>query len=767
MTIGEKRQVLYAALLRHSPEAESLRERVLDRLVLIALLESSHSQPMRIGNIQTLTRVDPQSPGLRTEVIQDTLNRLISRNKVGHELLKTKHTYYLTDTGRSDTNEATESAILLFEPVLARMLQDTSALLCDERDGVIVFRTFISECFARFGQQIARAVTGEITKNQLIDAADIRGAFQAAISSVSLSDDAIQSLEMRCIRFLRSTERDDEELKFRLAQGYYVAQLLGLNTYEFNPIADDAFRGAVFYIDTNVLVGRLLSDERARLFDELVHICNTLVVDLRVSRATINEVRWVAAGRLKGLEKVLTTVPSELVSKTRDEFLDAFLKIRNSSPEVTAEQFLARFDEIPNLLENLGIELDDRTAEEIIGDRDVDRECEIVHQAAAKTRGRGKSKPVCLHDVCHQLLIQEERRSGRKAWFLTLDKTLSQAAIDLGGDQPPFFFPLAGFLQSVSPFLEAPEVQRSLVDLFSAVLDGEIGDLSGESLFNLSELKIISEFHTDVFSTPVEQLVPAFDHVKSNVLSGKLYQRDDHTKVALELKKFLAASGEAKQKALQAEAIRLTNVVAAERAKREDAEEDTKKQQAEVSRLRAEVAEAIRLTNVAAAERAKREDAEEDAKKQQAEVSRLRAEVQKAGKRQVSDARREGRLRAGFAVLGALLTAGVWAFDSELAAATLRALGLGTSFDVLLRPGVRLMGAAILVGSFFPAVRSLKPTYRIGALSVIMASAAGGLNLLGSAVVASISGYLAIGATIALAFMIVVEWSRVVRRDET
>ena len=336
---------------------------------------------------------------------------------------------------------------------------------------------------------------------------------------------------------------------------------------------------------------------------------------------------------------------------------------------------------------------------------------------------------MCLHDVCHQLLIQEERRSGRKAWFLTLDKTLSQAAIDLGGDQHPFFFPLAGFLQSVSPFLEAPEVQRSLVDLFSAVLDGEIGDLSGESLFNLSELKIISEFHTDVFSTPVEQLVPAFDHVKSNVLSGKLYQRDDHTKVALELKKFLAASGEAKQKALQAEAIRLTNVVAAERAKREDAEED--------------------------------------AKKQQAEVSRLRAEVQKAGKRQVSDARREGRLRAGFAVLGALLTAGVWAFDSELAAATLRALGLGTSFDVLLRPGVRLMGAAILVGSFFPAVRSLKPTYRIGALSVIMASAAGGLNLLGSAVVASISGYLAIGATIALAFMIVVEWSRVVRRDET
>ena len=186
MTVEEKRQILYAALLRYSPEAGSLRERALDRLVLVALLGSSLSQPMRVGEIQTLTRVEPRSQGLRTDVIQETLDRLLSRNKVDHVLLRTKHAYYLTDTGRNDTDKAAESAVQLFEPVLARMLQDTSAL-CDERDGEIVCRTFISECFARFGEQIAKAVTGVFTKNQLIDAADIQGAFQAATSSVSLS----------------------------------------------------------------------------------------------------------------------------------------------------------------------------------------------------------------------------------------------------------------------------------------------------------------------------------------------------------------------------------------------------------------------------------------------------------------------------------------------------------------------------------------------------------------------------------------------------
>ena len=115
------------------------------------------------------------------------------------------------------------------------------------------------------------------------------------------------------------------------------------------------------------------------------------------------------------------------------------------------------------------------------------------------------------------VLVQKERQRGSKAWFLTQDKTLSFAAIDLDRDQTPFCFPLVGFVHSVSPFIENPDAQHKLVDLFSAVLKGEVGGLSGDKLFDLSELKLISELHTDVLQTPVEQLVPAFDYVKRTV----------------------------------------------------------------------------------------------------------------------------------------------------------------------------------------------------------------------------------------------------------
>ena len=192
-----------------------------------------------------------------------------------------------------------------------------------------------------------------------------------------------------------------------------------------------------------------------------------------------------------------------------------------------------------------------------------------------------------------------------------------------------------------------------------------------------------------------------------------------------------------------------------ERAKREVAERETEDKKAEVSRLEAEFAETIRQRNEADSERAKRE------------LSEKQAALKEAHKRQMADMRMEGRLRAGLAGLGALLTAGIWAFDSELVAIVLRVLSLESRFDALLRTGVRLVGAAVLVSSLVPAVRPLKRTYRMGALTIIMAIAVAGLDLLGPALLARISGYLAIGAPIALAFMIIPERSRGVRQNQT
>ena len=248
-------------------------------------------------------------------------------------------------------------------------------------------------------------------------------------------------------------EPDDEILKFRLTQGYYVAQLLEYNSSDFNPISEDAFRDAVFYIDTNVIIGKILSDDIAQLIDELVKISQALGICLRVTRATIDEARNAASSRLDDLDGVLTSVPIELLQKSDDQFLKAFLALRHQDPRFTPQEFLARFDAIPQLLTELGIELQESTIDEIVGTRDLSRECKLIGHAAERIRRRPKHPRACLHDAGHFVLVQKERLQKKKAWFLTRDKTLNHAAVELDKEHPPFCFPLLGFIQSVSPFL--------------------------------------------------------------------------------------------------------------------------------------------------------------------------------------------------------------------------------------------------------------------------------------------------------------------------
>ena len=756
MTVEEKRQVLYAAILRYSPEAGSLRDRALDRLVLAALVESSSLAPLKIGQIQQLTRVAPSSPGLRTEIVQEALHRLISRRQVAQTLLKKKKVYYLTDAGRDDTDKAVDSARQLFQPVLARMLQNTSEV-CEKGQGEIVCRRFVSQCFAKFGQQIAKAVTGEFNGDQLLAAVDVEAAFAAATASMTLSIDATQSLKARCIQFLRSNDPDAQALKFKLTQGYYVVQLLDLNTHDFNPIADDAFSGAILYIDTNVLIGRLLSGDQVRLFDELVRIAHMLGIRLRVSRATVNEARWVAAGRLNGLDEVLELVPSELVARTQDSFLNAFIEMRQSDPSVSAEDFRARFDKIPDLLTACGIELHDVTSDDIVGSRDISRECDVLRQAALDTRGWEKRERACVHDVCHLLLVENERQNKNKAWFLTLDKTLGRAASKLSGDRLPFCFPFVGFLQSVSPFVEAPEAQQSLVDLFSDILEAEVGGPSGDSLFDLSELKLISEFHADVLATPVDQIIPAFDYVKGKVLGGKPYRRDDQAKVALELKKFLTSSMAEKQRALHEAAHHQMGRAEAERTKRVRAEAAVEAKEGEVERLRREI-EAEREEMHSRERRA--------ADNQRAKLRQFRAEAQRAGRRSERSARTVRRLCGGVAILGAAVAGGIWGMDVAIAESLVEWLQWDGSRAAAVAAGARVTGGLLLVVACLPSVSVLRGSYRLSALATVAALAIGGMDIVGSETIGKMAGYLAIGVPVALALTIILEWSRLVDINE-
>lgn len=723
LSIEERRQVVYSSLLRFRAEHVSLRERALNRAVAGALLGSTEEEPFRIGRIQENLRYRPDAPRVRVETIQGTVRRLIADGLVAPTELRKNPAYYLTQKGNEQVAEVVTSSEELFNEVLKGVLRDTRHLM-DPALGAAVFRKFVFQCFARFGQVIAKNVAGQINHDTLLRSTDVDAAFGAATASYSknLSAEALESLRARCFAFLRSQEPDAERLKFHLTQGYYVAQLLGLENAKFDPLNESAFSGSVFYLDTNVLlVGIVYADENAQLFGEMVTVAKRVGIELRVTRATINEARKIAADRRTLLQGIDEVIPRELSERTDDQFVEGYLDARSRIPDLTPDDFLEPFDRLPEVVEQLGLVMDDRTADEIIAGRDFSRVADIMNDAAEYTRHYGKSDTVLEHDVCHYAVIQDLRGAGTKAWFLTRDKSLEVAASQLAGDEPLFAFQLIGFLHTISPFLTTVSEEQPFADIFSDFLTENLFPVG--NLFDAQELAIMAEFHSDVMAASPEKVVQAFDHVKSKTLEGRPYKRSDIPAVSLELKKFFTSSRDARLATVEADRERL----AAERELLAEEKEEERRQReamnAEAARLRGELTD--------------------EKKEKETTKTKLAATRRLITEQERSFAAQRQRTRAIVAVIGVLIGVGIWIFNDAILAVLTQKLPALVAREKYAAIALNAIGTLAFSVPAFVYVKhtELRTASKIGIYAVIALLSLAFSHLVGSSTVSLLADY--------------------------
>ncbi|MGC2698476.1 MAG: hypothetical protein WA738_22025 [Candidatus Angelobacter sp.] len=559
---NRRQQTVYASLLRFAPETIPLRQRLVDRLVLASLENSTEAKPKRMGAIQAAIQFGSNSPNLRIELIQETLQRLIAQGKIKQTEVRKRSAYYVDQKGREEIASVYDSAADLFAPILAKLQLDADVSLRTEI-AKVVYKNFICECFSRFGTQIARNVAREIDSDSLLQAIELEEAFQVALVGVSLSSQALESLRARCFRFIRSADPEETKLKFALAQGFYLAHLLGVGSTSFNPVAEDAFAHSVFYLDSNILfVGLLSSFDHLHLFEETVKIARRIGIELRVTRATIDEIRRVAADKKRQLAETLERVPQQLVDRARDSILEAFLERRENQSTLTVEEFFRPFDQLTDtVLNRWGVQVHDQSADELIADRDVSVVTNTLQQQVVKFRKRQKGPSVLRHDIAHYLLVNDSRQQEPKTWFLTLDRSMiATASVLAGRNEQPFCFNMLGFLQAISPFVTSESEQASLADLFNRLMGDQF--FSNDKMFDMQELMLLSRMHEDVMSTPPEQLVLAFDFIKNNILRGKQYTIEDYPKVALELRKFLTCSDDKRRHNLAIQLKHVTTIAA-------------------------------------------------------------------------------------------------------------------------------------------------------------------------------------------------------------
>jgi hypothetical protein len=181
----------------------------------------------------------------------------------------------------------------------------------------------------------------------------------------------------------------------------------------------------------------------------------------------------------------------------------------------------------------------------------------------------------------------DERAKNNKAWFLSKDRSFEAVSARILPNQPLFSFSHIGFLQSISPFVTSANEEISLADVMSAFMFDQIRPI--ETLFDIQELALMAEFHEDVMSTPADQLIMAFDYVKSRTLRGEQYKEADIPRVSLELKKFLAADKDKQMEALEQERLRLSETARIEKELRLATEKKAEKANQSVTELQEEL----------------------------------------------------------------------------------------------------------------------------------------------------------------------------------
>lgn len=591
LTIEEKRQALFAALLSHEKAALPLRERALKRVILGGMIGSSAETPFRIGKIQSNLSFGSEAVQIRTEIIQQTLEQLIREKKVEQTLVLTRRAYYLTPSANDDLNQVIKTSADLFDSVMRRQLTGTEHVI-DFESGSAICREFICECMARFGHHLAMTVMGRAKREELTQIQAVQEAFKAAVVGKSISREARDELESVCISFLKSREPDDDRLKFYVTQGFYVAQLLGLENSKFNPLADSAFNGSVFYLDTNLLMlGLLAPNEQSSAIDELARIARLINFELRVASGTLVEAHQAASKRLQGLDRVVSELSTQVLINTNDQVVNGFLEALEDSPSLTPADFFKNFATVESLTDVLsnkyGVTVDDRREQDVLEGRDLSEIAKIIQEEAEKTIGKPKPSPVLQHDLCLYCLVQDDRETKPKTWFMTVDHAMIAASTRLVTDGSyPFCYPLLSFLQSVSPFVSSPSEEHSLVNVFSTMLTSQM--LPSENVFEMSELLVLADLKDDIQSTPPEQIVRAAASVKRNILHGKTLSASDAPNVLLEIRKNMVSSADMRQRQLQIDAERLAQESQAEKKLRLDAEQETQRRQEEIERLNRE-----------------------------------------------------------------------------------------------------------------------------------------------------------------------------------
>lgn len=405
----------------------------------------------------------------------------------------------------------------------------------------------------------------EITADELLDQPHVARAFKKIKALYPFVEE--RHFQSAVLSFFSDPDPTFAALKWNLAQNYFVAKCLGLDS-SGRLLSREVFGDADIYLDTNVVIEAIEpSAKHHPSFEVLAKACSDLGMKLHVCQISIDELRKVVSYERETIEKVADKIPDETAPKIKGVLFPVYYRQRQSGQNPTFDELFEYFSEpstTPKTFYEVEI-VDDRWFIENLDAAETESLARQIKETYETRPGKHKSKNAADHDSLLLRWVRRERESGQaNAWIVTLDHSLPNFRSPSKQGEIPLAIRLDTLLHWLAPIaLQADEGQDRAAVIFSEALKYNL--LPQENFFEIGDFLAFAEWEWDTKQLPAEDIEGCIRCVKTALPHLNPAEPSDRERISREFNKFLRDPGRkyqgelARLEAKNAELIRERN----------------------------------------------------------------------------------------------------------------------------------------------------------------------------------------------------------------
>ena len=536
--IIKKRAILLTTKLRFSPKTQSLKEKAIDKMVEQILYTQENEVGMTLLEVQENSGLkDYYYYSLNIDFISSSLKRLLKENRIIEIRNNGELTYKLTNKSRSNLEQILFQAEKTFNNILEKLFKNTSL---DKDKYSQPFFTSLCIIFSKLGEENISLITGDFDDEK----------FNTGIFSETLNDIKrefpwidIDKFKNILITFFYDTDREYGNIKWNMAQSYYISKSLGLEGTN-DLLSEHIFEKSSFYIDTNLIIPAIEQfDRNHKGFLTFYKACKKLGIELNICEITLVEFENWLAYQYDLLKKLVPLIPEETYEKINSSLLKIYKEKLKNNKDLEVEDFFGAFSDSGRKLKNYyGVNvINNNWFDKKVTEIKTQQIARKIQQERFIIKGRQKRWDAALHDATILLWIENLRKCENKnIWFATLDTTLPGVKIT-DENYSNLSITLGALLQWIAPFTLSKREEGEFYTIFAEIVKNRL--LPQEQLFDLKDFMIFKNLEIDCKTLPAQDVERCLESLKVNAPNLNPNNPSDLIKLSYEVERFFLDTG--------------------------------------------------------------------------------------------------------------------------------------------------------------------------------------------------------------------------------